>query len=195
MRKKCGHHDVLVIRPWLSTANGGDAYAHFDALAMRERIDRRDGRYGDYWVLSRGDDERKTFRLDQFRFQCQIDDRKPVSYGWHWGYQPSNGSIFSARDMALYGSSLAAIDRAMDRLYREDGPTEGTGRFVVRLARVLKLDGIVLLETSANGSFRDEMQVRRRVEPGDYGDAIRTIDDLVLELHRACAKRVGKMAA
>jgi len=195
MPKNCEHHDVLVIRPWLGTMSGRDAYAHIDAVAMRKRPDRCHGDYGDYDFLGRGDDERKTFRLDQFRFQCQIDDRQAVAYGWHWGYQPSSVSIFGARDMELYGSSIAAIDRAMDRLYREDGPTEGVGRFVVRLARVLKLDGIVFLETSVSGGFREGTDIRRKVAPRDYGDAIRAIDDLVVELHRACAARVGRIAA
>ena len=82
----------------------------------------------------------------------------------------------------------------MDRLYREDGPTEGVGRFVVRLARVLKLDGIALLATSTTGTFHDGMEVRHSIDTGAYGEAIRVIDDLVLELHRACATRVGKIA-
>ncbi len=195
MPRRSEHQDVLIIRPWLSTVSGGDAYAHFDALAMRETPGRRHDRYGDYCAIGHGDDGRKVLRLDRFRFQCQTDDRRSEAYGWHWGYQPSAGSILTARDMELYGPSLAAIGRAMDRLYREDGPTEGVGRFVVRLARVLKLDGIVILETSKTGSFRDEMEVRCRVEAGAYGQAIRILDDLVLELHRACATRVGKIAA
>ncbi len=162
---------------------------------MRRPQDQRHGRYGDYRVFGYGDDGRKVLRLDRFRFQCQTDDRRAEAYGWHWGYQPSDGSMFTARDMELYGPSIAAISRTMDRLYREDGPTKGVGRFVVRLARVLKPDGIAVLETSSNGSFRSEMEVRRRVEAGAYGEAIRIIDDLVLELHRACATRVGKITA
>jgi len=195
MPRHSEHKDMLIIRPWLSTVGGGDAYAHFDALAMREAPRERYGRYGDYYPFGHGDDGRKVLRLDRFRFQCQTDDRRSKAYGWHWGYQPSDGSVFTTRDMDLYAPSLAAIGRAMDRLYREDGPTEGVGRFVVRLARVLKLDGIVVLETSSNGSFGSEIEVRRRVEAGAYGEAIRILDDLVLELHRACATRVGKIAA
>ena len=114
--------------------------------------------YGDYRVLGQGDDGRKTLRLDRFRFQCQIDGRRDESYAWQWGYQPANGSIFGPRDMELYGQSIAAINRGLDRSYREDGAAEGVGRFVVRLARVLKLDAIVLLETSQTGSFRDDLE-------------------------------------
>ncbi|MGI4748429.1 MAG: hypothetical protein ACRYFY_20650 [Janthinobacterium lividum] len=29
-------HHALVLRPWLSTVSGGDAYAHFDTLVMQE---------------------------------------------------------------------------------------------------------------------------------------------------------------
>lgn len=66
---------------------------------------------------------------------------------------------------------------------------------MVRLARVLKLDGIVLLETSQTGSFHDALETRRKIGPSDYGDAVRGIDNLVVELHRAYARQVGKIAA
>ena len=60
---------------------------------------------------------------------------------------------------------------------------------------MLKLDGIVLLETSQTGSFHDALETRPRIGPGEYGHAVCRIDALVLDLHRACAKRVGKIAA
>ena len=152
-------------------------------------------RYADYQVFGFRDDKRRVFRLDRFRFQCQTDNRRAEAYGWHWGYQPEHGSIFTAQDFQHYGSSVAAITRVLERLNREDGAPEAVGRFVVRLARALKLDGIALLETSRNGSFHDDMEIRRCIELGAYGDAIRLIDGLVLELHQACADRMGKRAA
>lgn len=185
---------TLVLRPWVSAVSGGDAYAHFDTLVMQD-AERRSIRYGDYRVLGQGDDGRKTLRLDRFRFQCQIDGRRDESYAWQWGYQPANGSIFGPRDMELYGPSIAAINRGLDRSYREDGAAEGVGRFVVRLARVLKLDAIVLLETSQTGSFRDDLEVTRSIEPSHYGEAIRSIDALVGDLHRVCVQRMGRLAA
>jgi len=97
--------------------------------------------------------------------------------------------------MELYGPSIAAINRGLDRSYREDGAAEEVGRYVVRLARVLKLDAIVLLETSQSGSFRDGLDVARSIEPADYGEAIRSIEGLVNGLHRACAQRMGRIAA
>ena len=65
----------------------------------------------------------------------------------------------------------------------------------MRIARVLKLDGIALLETSHTGSFRDAMEIRHAVAPGEYGVAIRQIDALVAQLHQACAQRAGRLAA
>ena len=187
---------VLMIRSWLSCVSGGDAYAHFDALVMRRNAGMSDGHYGNYTVLLDWADEKpRTPCLYNFRVQCQTDDRKPEAYAWQWGYQPENGSIFGARDMERYGPSIAAIKRGLDRMHREDGPPEGAGRFVVRLARVLKLDGIVLLETSQTSSFRDALETGRKIGPSDYGDVVRGIDNLVVELHRACARRVGKIAA
>ena len=187
--------DVLVIRPWLGTVSGGDAYAHFDALAMSHTFGEACDKYGDLRVFVLGDDGRKTLRLDGFRFQCQTDERKAEAYGWQWGYQPGERSVFSFRDIQRYGPSITAIGRALDRMHREDGPPETVGRFVVRLARVLKLQGIVLIETSMAGSFHDAMAVRRMIAPDAYGEAIGAIDDLVRELHQACAGRVGKVAA
>ena len=66
---------------------------------------------------------------------------------------------------------------------------------MVRLARVLKLDAIVLLETSPSGSFSDVLDVRRSIEPADYGEAIRSIEGLVNDLHRTCAQRMDRIAA
>jgi len=195
MAQQIRPRNALVLRPWLSTVSGGDAYAHFDALVMEEAERRPIRTYGDYRVLGEGDDGRKTLRLDRFRFQCQIDGRRDESYAWQWGYQPANGSIFGARDMDLYGPSIAAINRGLDRSYREDGAAEGVGRFVVRLARVLKLDAIVLLETSQSGSFRDGLDVTCSIEPSHYGEAIRSIDTLVNDLHCACVQRMAPIAA
>jgi hypothetical protein len=187
---------VLMIRPWLSLVSGGDAYAHFDAIVMRRRASLPGACYGDYTVLlDWAGEQPRTPCLFNFRVRCQTDDRRAEAYGWEWGYQPEHGSIFSLRDMERYGPSLGAIKRGLDRMHREDGPAEGAGRFVVRVARVLKLDGIVLLETSQTGSFHDALRTGRRIGPSDYGDAVRDIDALVLELHRACATRVGKVAA
>ena len=53
----------------------------------------------------------------------------------------------------------------------------------------------MLVETSLTGSFRSEMAVRRSITPDAYGEAITAVDDLVRELHQACALRVGKLAA
>ena len=82
MSKSVKHRDLLVIRPWLSTYSGGDSYAHFDALVMRQYNEAEPQRYGDLDVLHRGDDERKTLLLDGFRFECQIDQRHAEAYGW-----------------------------------------------------------------------------------------------------------------
>jgi len=196
MAKHIDQPIVLMIRPWFSMISGCDAYAHFDAIVMRRKPGLPGSCYGDYSILLDWADETPRMpRLYHFRAQCQTDDRKPEAYGWQWGYQAGGGGIFGAHDLERCGPSLGAIKRGLDRMRREDGPAEGAGRFVVRLARVLKLDGIVLLETSLTGSFHDAMETRPRIAPSDYGHAVQDIDTLVLDLHRACAKRVGKIAA
>ena len=80
-------------------------------------------------------------------------------------------------------------------MHRQDGPAEGVGRFVVRLARALRLQSIVLIETSPTGGFSDDIQVRRCVVPNAYGEAIAAVDNLARELHQACARRLGRLTA
>ncbi len=96
--------------------------------------------------------------------------------------------------MTRNGPSIAAIDRGLTRLHEQDGPVGSIGRYVVRLARVLKLDGVAVLETSQTGSFRDEISVRRCCRLPAVGDAVHLIDTVVLELHEACTSRVRRAA-
>ncbi len=153
-------------------------------------------RYADYRVADQYDtDIRRTPRLDNFRFQCQVDDRHTEAYAWQWGYQPEHGRIFDVRDLKLYGASITAIDRLLKRMQRADGPAEAVGRFVVRLARALQVGGIVLIETSLDGSFREAAEVQRFVAANDYSDAVHMIDNLVAELHQTCTRRAGQKAA
>lgn len=187
--------DLLVVRSWLSTRHGVEAYAHLDALAMRSEGDTMPRRYGDLRVFGRGDDERTRLHLDGFRAGGQVDDRHTQAYAWFWGYRPARGDVFTADDITRTGPSFAAIERGMTRLHEQDGPVGSIGRYVVRLARVLKLDGVAVLETSPNGGFRDEMTVRRCCSISAVGEAVHLIDAVVLELHEACAARVQRAAA
>jgi len=197
MTKPCSNAaEMLVIRPWLGVADWGNGYAHFDALVMSRAPGQAHQRYADYQVLDRyGAGTCRTPRPDNFRFQCQVDDRHAEAYAWQWGYQPEHGRIFDARDLALYGASITAIDRTLKRMQRVDGPAEAVGRFVVRLARALKVGGIVLIGTSQDGSFRDAAEVQRVVGCSDYSDAVHMIDNLVAELHQTCIQRAGRKAA
>lgn len=197
MAKPCSTADAkLVLRPFFGVTSGESAYAHLDALVMGTLPGQAHRRYADYRMFDRYDaDAHRKPRLDNVRFQCQVDDRHAESYGWRWGYQPERAGMFSARDLALYGASITAIERALGRLQRADGPAGTIGRFVVRLARVLRVGGIVLIETSRDGRFRDADEVRRIVGPRDYGDAVPLIDTLVAELHWTCAQRAGRAAA
>ncbi len=197
MTKPCSNTaEVLVVRPWFGVSDWGNGYAHFDALVMSRMPGQAQQRYADYRVVDRYDTNiQRTPRPDNFRFQCQVDDRHTEAYAWHWGYQPELGRIFDVRDLKLYGASITAIDCALTRMQRADGPAEAVGRFVVRLARALKVGGIVLIETSLDGSFRDAAEVQRFVGASDYSDAVRMIDNLVAELHRTCIQRAGRKAA
>ena len=197
MTKPCSNTaEVLVVRPWFGVTGWGDSYAHFDALVMSRMPGQAQQRYADYRVIDRYDtDIQRTPRPDNFRFQCQVDERHTEAYAWQWGYQPELGRIFDVRDLKLYGASITAIDCALRRMQRADGPAEAVGRFVVRLARALKVGGIALIETSLDGSFRNAAEVQRFVGASDYSDAVHMIDNLVAELHRTCIQRAGRKAA
>jgi len=186
---------LLVIRPWLGSSSFGDAYAHFDALAMRLTRDAAGRRYGEFRLSESYDNGKRPVRLDNFRIQCQVDGRHSDSYGWLWGYRPQHRDVFTMKDLSAFGASISLIERQLEKMRRADGPADSDGRLIVRFARILRLDGVALLETSQTGHFSDELRVRDRVLPTAYGDAIRMIDDLVMELHRSCAKRLGTIAA
>lgn len=78
----------------------------------------------------------------------------------------------------------------MTRMHEQDGPVGSIGRYVVRLARALKLDGLAVLDTSPTGSFGDSLSVRRFCSGPAAGEAVHLIDTVVLELHEACAARI-----
>jgi len=197
MTKPCSNTaEVLVVRPWFGVTGWGDGYAHFDALVMSRMPGQAQQHYADYQVLDRYDPNiRRTPRPDNFRFKCQVDDRHTEAYAWQWGYQPERSPIFDVRDLKLYGASITAIDHALTQMQRADGSAEAVGRFVVRLARALKVGGIALIETSLDGSFREAAEVQRFVGASDYSDAVHMIDNLVAGLHQTCIQRAGRKAA
>jgi len=61
--------------------------------------------------------------------------------------------------------------------------------------RALQVGGIVLIETSLDGNFREAAEVQRFVAANDYSDAVHMIDNLVAELHQTCTRRAGQKAA
>ena len=186
--------NLLVVRPWVTTGTGPRRYAHFDALPMRPQPGWTGARYGGLNPLCSGDDGRTTLRLERFRFRCQVDDREPAAYAWEWGYMPLSGDIFNSEHVARYGASYAAIAYGLARLQRQDGPADRVGGFVVRLARVLRLDGIVVLAISGNGRFADALAVRRTIERSDLDDAAAAIDQVVTELHQRCTGQIPHAA-
>lgn len=194
MFKPSHHRDLLVVRPWVSHY-GTDSYGHFDAVVMRQRGLTPPERYGDLDVLHRGDDNRKAPLLDGFRFECQVDERNPEAYAWRWGYSAAHSSMFSPDDLARYGKSITAVERRLQRFYEQDGPADSVGRFVVRLARILKIDGIIVLETRTAGSFGAGLTLRHRGSAPAFGPITRSIDALQAELQTACLARFHRNAA
>jgi hypothetical protein len=195
VKKTTERKPVLMLRPWLSPASHDVAYAHIEALAMYRYPESSSGNYGDYGIFHAGDDERAVLHLENFRFQCQIDDRHQEAYSFSWGYRPDCHGIFGPADFNRYGPSIKALEKGLQKLRREDGPADSLGRVIIRLARVLRLDGIAAVETSHKGGFRDELPIRWVTWQREFGHAIAWINDLELGLHKECAKRVGKHAA
>lgn len=195
MSKPVKHRDLLVIRPWLSTYRGGDGYAHFDALVMRQYNEAVPQRYGYLDGLHCGDDERKTLLLEGFRFECQIDQRRAEAYGWRWGYSPARSGMFTAEDLDRYAGSISAMRRALRRIREEDGTSESVGRHVIRLARILRVDGVVVLETSSTGSFTAGMALRHCAAAPNFGPIMLSIDELQGELQEQCAAVLRHWAA
>ena len=119
--------DLLVVRPWTTHYSGTDSYGHFDAIVMRQRGLTVAERYGDLDVLHRGDGSGKGPLLDGFRFECQIDERRPEAYACRWGYAGNQSGLFTADDLARYGKSIAAIERGLRRAAETDGDADSVG--------------------------------------------------------------------
>ena len=143
-------------------------------------------------MLQAGEDGRKVLFLDRFRFECQVDERKPEPYCWRWGYSPANCSMFTTRDLDRFGKSIRAIDRGLGKLEGVGGASGSVGSFVARLATVLSVDGIVTLELTPTRTFGGHLAVRHRAMAPRYGDIIAAIDGLAAELQAACAARAPR---
>lgn len=195
MFKPHHHRDLLVVRPWVAQFIGNESYGHFDAIVMRQRNTAPAERYGDLDILHRGDDPGKAPLLDGFRFECQVDERRPDAYAWQWGYATTQSSMFTAGDVARYGKSIAAIERGLHRVAETDGRADSVGRFVVRLARLLRVDGIIIIETRTGGSFGAGLTLRYSSLAPEFGTILRRIDDLQAELQAACIANTRSRAA
>jgi hypothetical protein len=186
----------LVVRPYLGHASRAGAYAHIDALVMYLRAETPPTRYGDLRPLLRWDDIARPILHEGLRWSSQIDDRSADAYGIHYGYVSEYDSIFTASDLARYGRSIPALRRAMDRLQEREGRTEEVALLLVRLARVLKLRGMVLLEPRVGETaFGDDHRLRLLANAPAYGPMVAGIGAVVAELHRHCAARCGRAAA
>ena len=189
------HRNLLVLRTWVAHYIGNDSYGHFDAIIMRHRNAVPAERYGDLDILHRGDDTGRAPLLDGFRFECQIDERRPEAYAWRWGYAAAQSNLFTAADVARYTKSINAIERGLKRFEDTDGAAESVGRFVVRLARLLRIDGIIVLETRSGGCFGAGLTLRHSAVAPDFGDIMRRIDSLQHELQAACVANTRSRAA
>lgn len=195
MFKPHHHRDLLVVRPWVAHFIGNESYGHFDAIVMRQRGTAPAERYGDLDILHRGGGDGKPAHLDGFRFECQIDERRPEAYAWRWGYATSQSGLFTGADVARYSKSIAAIERGLQRFAETDGAPESVGRFVVRLARLLRIDGIIILETRRADSFGASLALRHSAVAPEFGDILRRIDNLQGELQAACIANTRNRAA
>lgn len=186
---------LLVLRPYFSSYSRDGAYAHVEALVMTRQSAGVPARYADLGYLHRHDDVPRPIMHEEFRYTCQIDDRSDVAYGERYGYTPESENIITSRDLARHGKSLTAFDKGMRRLDNEEGRTESLGAAIARVARVLRTDGIALLEVRTADHFGERHAVRRTASAPQYGAMIADIDRIVTELHRSCAARVGRPIA
>ena len=84
----------------------------------------------------------------------------------------------------------------MDRLQDQEGRTEDVALLLTRLARVLKVRGVVLLEPRTGESyFGEHHRIRISAEASNLGPMVAGIGEVAAELHRRCAARCGRMAA
>lgn len=186
---------LLVLRPYFTSFSQHSVYGHVEALVLRSKSVDAPRRCGDFDYLHSYEDIKRPIRHADFRFVCQVDDRRAFAYATEFGYTLDVSGIMTARKLAVYEKPLKALERGMQRFEDTEGRTESLGHLLARLARVLRADGMALLDTRTADYFGENHPVRRTSLAPHYGEMIAAVDQVVLELHQVCAKQATQAAA
>lgn len=186
----------LVLRPYAGLATRDGGFAHIEGLVMRSADRIPPTRYGDLDVIGWLDCAR-TPHHDRFRLTSQIDEQHSEAYAVRYGYAPENGGdVFTTKDWLWARKSLATLTGGMQRLAEREGRTEDLGTLALRLVRVLRLDGIVLLEPrGASDTFRPHHPVLATGTPASPDPILAAIRAVIARLHDDCGRRCGRRAA
>ena len=184
---------ALVLRPRHGAAARDCAFAHVDGLVMRVRGPGLPTAAGDLDPIGPGECGR-TPRHERFRLTAQIDDRAPDAYAIRHGYAAVNGAeIFTPADLAWAGPSLRRLAAGMERLAAREGRTEDLAETALRLARVLRLDAIAVLDVPAPGDWlrpgHPVLSAGATARPAAVLDGLRAV---VARLHADCARRARR---
>ena len=187
---------ALVLRPRHGVAARDCAFAHVDGLVMLLRGPDQPAVAGDLEPIGPDGCDHSS-RRERFRLTAQIDDRAPGAYAIRYGYAAANGAeIFTPADLAWAGPSLRRLAAGMECLATREGRTEDLAETALRLARVLRLDAIAVLDVPAPGDWlrprHPVLAAGATASPAAILDGLRAV---VARLHADCARRAGRAAA
>lgn len=184
---------LLVVFCDRPTRCSDEAYAHPEVWGAAIR----DGSTSPYtW----GDIERHDYYDDKmhigaFKLTSQIDskekDRDDWPYALRYGYETAGNSLMTERDVHRFGKSIAAIERYLSRTKDEHGEASSFGVLVLRLARALKVEAIVLMPSRPWDMSTDTHLVFRLADKP--GEAVWHINNMVRKARTECARLMGRV--
>jgi hypothetical protein len=154
-------------------------------------ITRRDGVYesSDFDYLTYAEKWDSPIPVRRFVLTGQLDEKQTQPYGVRYGYQPEDSDMVTARDMRECGKGIEAIERGMRKLDDVDGPVSSHGHLIARLARVLRVDSLVLMRPRP--WVGDNARVHLTFAPAKFGEAIWYVNQQCAKAHDACRKACG----
>lgn len=144
------------------------------------------------------DDYDRKAPIVTFRLRSQVDSRDDISpdgwpYGIKYGFRADDNDMIQHDDVTRYAKTLAAIDKGMRREHDDNGAAGSFGAYVLRLARLLRADAIVMMPARPWYSTTDTTAVYSMTDRP--GRVVAHIDDMVRKARIACKRAVGKETA
>lgn len=157
------------------------SHAHIHAhFVFRNETEKRWERFDRY---QRNPEPGKFY--SDLRVECSISNDDGISshsYAWGVVYKPHAVEYWRAMAMS---KTLKRIYDQLEKLDKDLGNPQTYGAFVARVAQTVAAKKVLLPSTPQQREFTDEEWI-----PYAPGDAVRRIDEMVMELRQKCIDKV-----